>query len=94
MARNVDGVTSILKAARVICRMVDRFGVVVLAARTSPEFAAAATALAAACKALEALDNVVDLIDRKVSDAGTGSFDEDLPVGVTVGSLSQEAQGN
>lgn len=57
MARQVDGVSSILRAGRVICRMVGRFGVVPLAARTSPELAAAAQALATACLAFEALDD-------------------------------------
>ena len=63
MAREVIGVSSILKGARLICRIVGRFGTIRLAEKTSPEFAAAVGALVLACQALEALDDQPYTID-------------------------------
>lgn len=57
MARTIDGVSSIYQASRVICRLVGRFGTAALSQRTTPAFAAAVTALVAACQAFDALDN-------------------------------------
>ena len=64
MPRNVDGTSSILKAARVICRMVGLFGVARLGANTSPAFAAAVSTFVLACQALEALDDQPYVRDR------------------------------
>ena len=63
MARTVDGVSTILRAARRICRMVGLFGVGGLSSRTTPAFTAAVTALVAACHALELLDDEPTVID-------------------------------
>jgi len=79
MARQVFGTQAILLAARKICRLVDRFGSIILARQTSPEFAQAVVALVTACKALDALDDFVAVIDR--TPGGTGQNDEDLPTG-------------
>jgi hypothetical protein len=57
MPRVVDGVSTILQGARLICRMVGRFGVAGLVTRTTPEFAAAVEVFVAACIAFEALDD-------------------------------------
>jgi hypothetical protein len=46
-----------MQAARTICRMVGLYGAGDLSSRTTPEFAAAAFALSAACLAFEALDD-------------------------------------
>lgn len=56
MARTVNGVSSLIQATRWICRIVGRFGVHAMSTATTPEFAAALTALVAACHAWEALD--------------------------------------
>ena len=64
MARTVNGVSTILKASRIICRMVGRFGTAGMAQQTTPAFAAAVTALASACMAFEALDDYPGEIDR------------------------------
>lgn len=88
MARQVFGTQAILKLARGICRLVDRFGTVILGRQTSPEFAQAVAALVAACKALDALDDYVAVIDRTAG--GTGQNDEDLPTGG--GTLANELE--
>lgn len=90
MPRNVNGVNSAYRAAKVICRMVSRFGVLPMSSRLSPEFAAAALALTQACMALDALDDYVDQIDR--TPGGTGSFDEDIAKGLAGGSAFIEKQ--
>lgn len=64
MAREVIGVASILKGARLICRIVGRFGVARLAEKTSPEFAAAVNALVLACQVLETIDDQPYTVDR------------------------------
>lgn len=63
MARTVDGTSTILAGARLICRAVGKYGTARFAARTTPEFAAAAAALAAACMAFEALDDYPGEVD-------------------------------
>lgn len=63
MPREVIGVASILKGARLICRIVGRFGVARLAEKTTPEFAAAVSTLVAACHALEAIDDQPYTVD-------------------------------
>lgn len=87
MARKVTGVSSVLKASRVICRMVGRFGVAQLAASTTNELAQAALALSVACRAFEALDDYPVATDRTAGGSGVG--DEDIPNGQ--GSLAKEA---
>jgi hypothetical protein len=64
MARVVDGVSTIYRAARTICRVVGRFGIAGLVARTTPEFTAAVQGLVIACQAFEALDDQPLEIDR------------------------------
>lgn len=76
MPREVNGVQTILKAARLICRMVGRFGTGALGPWTTPEFVAAVEALNVACLALEALDDYPGKIDRT-----TGGFRDGIPVG-------------
>lgn len=92
MARQVTGTQGILKAARVICRLVNRFGTAKLAAMTSAEFAAAASALAGACMLLEATDNFIAVIDRQTGDTGTGAYNEDLPLGATATLANENAE--
>lgn len=57
MSRRVNGVSTILYASRLICRMVGRFGTAQFIVETTPEFGAAVSALVAACQAFEALDD-------------------------------------
>lgn len=64
MGRTVNGVSTILFASRVICKMVGRFGTAALASSTTPEFAAAVVALNIACRAFDALDDYPGEIDR------------------------------
>lgn len=75
MSRTVDGTSSILASARVICRLVGRFGVARLSARATPEIAAAAQALAVACLAFDTLDDYPGQIDH----SGTIRAGEDTP---------------
>lgn len=63
MGRTVDGVSSILTAARTICRMTGRFGIAQIGPRTSPEFQAAVAALVTACMAFDALDDYPGQVD-------------------------------
>lgn len=88
MARQVTGVRTILDAGKKVCRMVDRFGVTRLAAATSEEFALAAAAFAAACKAIEIVDDFIVLVDR--TPGGTGANDEDIISGP--GTLANELE--
>lgn len=74
MARDLSGTSSILAGARLICRMVRRFGTAGLAARTSADFATAVVALEVACAALEAADDWVGQVDFT---AGFGPEDEE-----------------
>lgn len=74
MARDVTGTSSILAGARIICRMVRKFGTAGLAARTNADFADAVVALEAACAVLEAADDWVGQIDFT---AGFGPEDEE-----------------
>lgn len=64
MARRVTGVSSILVGARLICRMVGRYGTARLATATTPELAAAVTTLVVACQAFDALDDYPGQIDQ------------------------------
>jgi hypothetical protein len=64
MARNVNGVNTILAASRLIARMVKRFGVEALASATTPEMATAVGALLLAVAAFEALDDFPGQVDR------------------------------
>jgi hypothetical protein len=66
MARTVNGVSTILAGARLICRMVGRFGVGPLEAAFGSELADAVTALVVACEALRAADDQVGQIDQTV----------------------------
>ncbi len=90
MARNVNGVSTILGAARLICKMVKRFGTAPLAERTSVEFAGAVAALALACTALEAMDDFVNVIDR--TGGGSGALDEDITQLGQTGTLANEGR--
>lgn len=63
MATKRDGTATILKGARLICRMLGLYGVTGFAARTTPQFAAAVVALELACTAFDALDNYPGEID-------------------------------
>lgn len=78
MARTVNGVSTILYASRIICRMVGRFGVAALAAATTPEMATAVTGLRDACMAFDALDNYPGQIDKVAPD---GPEDDEGPLG-------------
>lgn len=62
MART--GTSSVIALARKICKLVAVYGGNDLQARTTPEFAAAVTALVAACAAFELLDDTPAQIDR------------------------------
>jgi hypothetical protein len=55
MAGSRTGTSTIIKLAERICKMVAVFGAADLAARTTPEFAAAVAALVLACRAFNAL---------------------------------------
>jgi hypothetical protein len=61
MART--GTPTIIRLARKICQLQALWGAADLAAKTTPEFAAAVRALAAACAAFEALDDLPAQID-------------------------------
>lgn len=75
MGRTVDGVSSILDAARVICRNYSRFGAAGLITRTTPEFAVAVGAFVLACEALMLVDDQPAVIDREEP-----LGDEDIPL--------------
>lgn len=63
MAKQKTGTASIIKLSRKICRLKATYGAANLAAATTPEFAAAITALVIACTAFEALDDYPAEID-------------------------------
>lgn len=63
MAGTKTGTPTIIRAARVICRMVGVWGAGDLATKTTPEFATAVFALVTACQAFEALDDFPGQID-------------------------------
>lgn len=63
MAKTKTGTPSIIKLSRKICRLKGTYGAANLAAATTPEFAAAVTALVIACTAFEALDDYPAEID-------------------------------
>jgi len=75
MGRTVDGFSSFYGAAKIICRIVGRFGTAGIAARGTPELAAAATALVVACHAFKALDDYPGEIDS----SGSIRTGEDVP---------------
>jgi len=64
MAASRTGTPSIIRLARKICHLKALWGAVDLASRTTPEFAAAVSALVAACEAFEALDDSPGQIDN------------------------------
>lgn len=64
MGGSRTGTPSIIKLARHICRLFYALGAGDLAAKTTPEFATAVAALAAACIAFEALDDFPGQIDN------------------------------
>jgi len=68
MSRTVNGVSTILRSSRKICRMVGRFGAAPLGAATTPAFQAAVVALVVACQAFDALDNYPGEIDLTAPD--------------------------
>lgn len=74
MAKTKTGTSSILRLVRKICRLVGTYGAADLTARTNADYAAAVTALVAACHAFEALDDYPYQID-----ASTPYGPEDLP---------------
>jgi hypothetical protein len=61
--RRINGVSTILSASRVICRMVGVYGTTALAAATTAELAAAVQTLRTACLAFDALDDQAGEID-------------------------------
>lgn len=63
MAKSKTGTPTIIKLARKICRIKSTYGAANLASATTPEFAAAVTALQVACIAFEALDDYPAEID-------------------------------
>ena len=63
MAGSRTGTPTIVRLARRICKLVQVFGASDLAARTTPEFAAAVEGLVAACMAFQALDDYPMEID-------------------------------
>lgn len=63
MAGSRTGTPTIIAIVRKICRVTTRYGASDLAAKTTPEFQAAVTALVAACMAFEALDDQPAEID-------------------------------
>lgn len=63
MAGSKTGTPTVIALSRHICRVVNRYGVSDLATKGTPEFAAAITALVAACAAFEALDDYPGQID-------------------------------
>jgi len=75
MARTVNGVSGIWHAAKIICRLVGRFGTAALSDATTPEIATAVLALVTACQAFEALDDHPTEIDH------TSGGVEDVPFG-------------
>jgi hypothetical protein len=66
MSRTVNGSSSILAAARVICRMVGRFGSSGVRAAFGDELADAVDLLVVACLALSETDDIVGQIDQTV----------------------------
>jgi len=68
MAGSRTGTPSIIHLVRKICRLKANFGAADLSAATSPEFAAAVTALTVACAVFESLDNFPAQIDRVAPD--------------------------
>lgn len=64
MAGTRTGTPTIIRLVRTICRIRATWGAGDLATKTTTEFAAAVTALAAACAAFEALDNYPAEIDQ------------------------------
>lgn len=63
MAGSRTGTPTVIKLVRRICRIVNTLGVADLTAKTSTGYAAAVTALVAACTAFEALDDYPAEID-------------------------------
>lgn len=74
MAATRTGTSTIYHLAKKICKMVALYGASDLASRTSAEFAAAVTALVAACNAFEALDNFPFQVDRVAPDGPEDSL--------------------
>jgi hypothetical protein len=68
MAGSRTGTPSIIRYSRKICKLKAQWGAANLSSATSPEFAAAVTALTIACAAFEALDNYPAQIDRIAPD--------------------------
>jgi hypothetical protein len=64
MAGSKTGTPTIIKLVRRICRIKAIYGASDLAARTTTEYAAAVTALQAACAIFEALDDFPGQIDN------------------------------
>lgn len=63
MAGSRTGVPTIIRLVRKICDVVRTYGAQGLAAATTPQYAAAISALMLACAAFEALDNAPGEID-------------------------------
>lgn len=64
MGGSRTGTPMIVTLVRHICRVYGRFGAADLAAKTTPEFAAAVATLVAACAVFEALDDQPYQIDN------------------------------
>lgn len=74
MAGTRTGTPTIIRTARVICRMVNQHGASDLAARTSDSYAAAVFALVAACAVFEAADNFPGQVDMIAPDGPEDSL--------------------
>lgn len=71
------GLSTILRAAKQICRTANRLNSVPILTALNPTFATAVAAVVAACEALRALDNFPGEIDS----SATGAFGEDTGTG-------------
>lgn len=72
------GLSTILKAARQICRTASRLNSIPVITSLNPSFGAAVATVVAACEALRALDNFPGEIDS----SATGAFGEDTGTGL------------
>ena len=64
MGGSRTGTPTVVYLVRHICRIVSKLGVADLAAKTTPQFAAAVSALVLACQAFEALDDQPYQVDN------------------------------
>lgn len=77
MANSRNGSSTIIKASRLICRMVGTYGVFGLSEKTDPAFVAAVNGLVVACNAFTALDDFPGQVDR----SAPYTSEDTMPVG-------------